>query len=133
MPFSTPNNTMRRAIMRETVAERQVRLEEQIKNVIAGLQTLTEQGREAAESRKRGYEAAEAVRIDIISIKHRLDGLERSVESIRPTTAELERVRDRVVFAGSLGRGLWAVGKALIAAAAGAATAWYAMTGRPPP
>ncbi|GLS30725.1 hypothetical protein SAMN04488498_1396 [Mesorhizobium albiziae] len=37
---------------------------------------------------------------------------------------ELERVRDRVVFALSLGRALWSVGKALLSAAAGAAAAW---------
>lgn len=118
---------------RESMAERQVRLEEQLKAVVASLATLTQQGHEAAESRKRGYEAAEATRIEILGIKHRLDGLEKSVEGIRPTTAELERVRDRVIFAGSLGKAMWGIGKALLAAAAGAAGAWYSMTGRPPP
>jgi len=38
----------------------------------------------------------------------------------------------RVVFAGSLGRAMWTVGKALLAAAAGAAGDYYTMTGRPP-
>ena len=118
---------------RESMAERQVRLEEQLKAVVASLATLTQQGHEAAESRKRGYEAAEATRIEILGIKHRLDGLEKSVEAIRPTTAELEKVRDRVIFAGSLGKAMWGIGKALLAAAAGAAGAWYSMTGRPPP
>jgi len=118
---------------RESMAERQVRTEEQLKAVVASLTTLTQQGHEAAESRKRGYEAAEATRIEILGIKHRLDGLEKSVDAIRPTTAELERVRDRVIFAGSLGKAMWGVGKALLAAAAGAAGAWYSMTGRPPP
>lgn len=115
------------------MAERQVRTEEQLKAVVASLATLTQQGHEAAESRKRGYEAAEATRIEILGIKHRLDGLEKSVEAIRPTTAELEKVRDRVIFAGSLGKAMWGIGKALLAAAAGAAGYWYSMTGRPPP
>jgi hypothetical protein len=118
---------------RETMAERQVRLEEQLKAVVASLATLTQQGHEAAESRKRGYEAAEATRLEIVTIKHRLDGLERSLDAIRPTTVELERVRERVLFAGALGRWLWGLGKALISAAAGAAAYWYAMTGRSPP
>lgn len=118
---------------RESMAERQVRTEEQLKAVVASLAVLTQQGHEAAESRKRGYEAAEATRLEILGIKHRLDGLEKSVEAIRPTTAELEKVRDRVVFAGSLGKAMWSVGKALLSAAAGAAAVWYSMTGRPPP
>jgi lysylphosphatidylglycerol synthetase-like protein (DUF2156 family) len=71
--------------------------------------------------------------MEIVGIKHRLDGLEKSMDAIKPTTAELERVRDRVLFAGKLGAFLWSVGKALIYAASGAAAAWYTMTGRPPP
>lgn len=118
---------------RETIGERQVRLEEQIKAVVSTLETLAEQGREAAESRRRGYEAAEATRLDIVNVKHRLDGLERSVDAIRPTTAEYAQVRDRVAFAGTMGKGIWSVGKALLSAAAGAAATWYAITGRPPP
>ena len=117
----------------ETMAERQARLEEQMKAVVASLTTLTHQGQEAAESRRRVYEGQEATRHEIVGIKHRLDGLERSMEAIRPTTAELERVRDRVIFAGSLGKAMWGVGKALLAAAAGAAGAYYTLTGRTPP
>lgn len=118
---------------RESMAERQVRLEEQMKALASGLNTLVEQGREAAESRRRVYQAQEETRVEIINLKHRMDGFEKSLEAIRPTTAELERVRDRVMFAGKLGRGLWSTGKALLAAAAGAAAAWYSLTGRPPP
>jgi hypothetical protein len=118
---------------RESIAERQVRFEEQLKHVNAALVTLTEQGREAAESRKRGYEAAEATRIEIIGIKHRLDAVEKGIEAIKPTTVEYAQVKDRVVFAGALGRGLWAFGKVVLSAAAGAAAAYYSLTGRPPP
>ncbi len=87
----------------------------------------------AAEGRRRGYEAQERVECEMIGITHRLGSVEKSVESIRPTTAELERVRDRVIFASSLGKAMWSIGKALLAVAAGAASTWYAMTGRPPP
>ena len=118
---------------RETMAERQVRLEEQMKALAGGMATLVEQGKEAAESRRRVRLAQGETRIEIMGLKHRMDGFERSLEAIRPTTAELERVRDRVIFAGSLGKALWSIGKAIIAAAAGFAAAWYSLTGRPPP
>lgn len=91
----------------------------------------TKQGKEPAESLCRGHEAAEAARLEIVTVRYRLDG--RSVDAIRPTTAEYAQVRDRVAFAGSLGKALRAVGKQLLAAAAGTAAAWYAITGRPPP
>lgn len=118
---------------RETMGERQARLEEQVKAVVSTLQILAKQGEEAAESRRRGYRAQEELRLEVLGIKHRLDGLEKAVDSIKPTTLEYAQMRDRVVFAGSMGRGLWSVGKALLSAAAGAAAAWYAITGRPPP
>ena len=118
---------------RETMAERQVRLEEQMRAVVSSLASLERQGHEAAESRKKGYEAAELVRFEIMGIKHRLDGLERSVEGIKPTSAEYAQVRDRVVFAGTLGRVVWNVGKAVLSFAAGMAATYYAMTGKPPP
>lgn len=121
------------AMTRETMAERTVRLEGEIKVLAAGVTTLVEQGREAAESRRRVYQAQEETRIEIVNLKHRMDGLEKAVDGIKPTTAELERVRDRVRFAGKLGQGLWAIGKALLSAAAGFAAAWYSITGRPPP
>ncbi|MRX33233.1 hypothetical protein [Aminobacter sp. MDW-2] len=118
---------------RETIGERQVRVEEQLKAVEKALVVLAQQGVEAAEGRRRGYEAAEATRLDVHDLKRRLDSLEKAVDAIKPTTTEYAQVRDRVAFAGTLGKALWAVGKQVLAAAAGAAAAWYAITGRPPP
>lgn len=109
------------------------RLAEQLKSIERLLQSVIEEQKNASEGRRRGYEAQERTERQIIVIDHRLATVEKSVEAIRPTTAELERVRDRVVFAGSLGKALWAIGKALLAAAAGAAAAYYSLTGRPPP
>lgn len=118
---------------RETSGERLARLEEQMKVVISGILDLKSQGAAASESRKRVYETQERSEREIIALNGRITALERSVEAIRPTTAELEKVRDRVIFAGSLGRALWGIGKVLLSAATGAAAAWYAMTGKPPP
>ncbi|HWK13248.1 MAG TPA: hypothetical protein VNS02_02550 [Rhizobiaceae bacterium] len=109
------------------------RLDERLKSIERMLADIVSAQKEASEGRRRGYEAQERTEREVIGITHRLGAVERSVEAIRPTTAELEKVRDRVMFAGSLGRAMWSVGKALLAAAAGAAGAYYTMTGRPPP
>ncbi|EKF16938.1 hypothetical protein [Nitratireductor pacificus] len=109
------------------------RLDERLNSIERLLASIAEDQKSASEGRRRSYEAQERTEREIIGITHRLAAVEKSVESIRPTTEELERVRDRVVFAGRLGQTLWSIGKALISAAAGAAAAWYAMTGRPPP
>lgn len=109
------------------------RLDERLNGIERSVASILEELKAASEGRRRGYEASERVGREIIGITHRLVAVERSVEAIRPTTVELERVRDRVVFAGALGKALWGIGKALLSAAAGAAAAWYAMTGRPPP
>lgn len=109
------------------------RLDERLNAIERLLASIAEDQKAASDSRRRGYEAQERAEREIIGITHRLAAVEKSVEAIRPTTAELERVRDRVVFAGRLGATLWSIGKALLSAAAGAAAAWYAMTGRPPP
>lgn len=109
------------------------RLDERLNAIERLLAGIAEDQKAASDSRRRSYETQERTEREIIGITHRLAAVEKSVEAIRPTTAELERVRDRVIFAGSLGKAVWATGKVLISAAAGAAAAWYAMTGRPPP
>lgn len=109
------------------------RFDERLKSIERMLSEVVASQKEASEGRRRGYEAQERTEREVIGINHRLSAVEKSVEAIRPTTLELERVRDRVIFAGSLGKAMWGIGKALMSAAAGAAAAWYAMTGRPPP
>ncbi|WP_292235316.1 hypothetical protein [Mesorhizobium sp.] len=109
------------------------RLDERLKSIERMLVDIVASQKEASEGRRRGYEAQERTEREIIGINHRLTAVEKNVEAIRPTTAELERVRDRVMFAGSLGSVIWNVGKQLIGAAAGAAAVYYWMTGRPPP
>lgn len=109
------------------------RLDERFNAIERILTSMAEDQKAASDSRRRSYEAQERTEREMIGITHRLAAVEKSVEAIRPTTTELERVRDRVVFAGALGRALWGIGKALLSAAAGFAAAWYALTGRPPP
>lgn len=109
------------------------RLDERLNSIERILSGIADAQKEATDGRRRGYEAQERTERAMIGIDHRLIAVEKSGEAIRPTTIELERVRDRVQFAGKLGQILWSVGKGLLAAAAGAAAAWYAITGRPPP
>ncbi|RWO57110.1 MAG: hypothetical protein E5Y10_22325 [Mesorhizobium sp.] len=109
------------------------RLDERLKSIERMLVDIVASQKEAIDGRRRGYEAQERTEREMIGINHRLTSVEKSVEAIRPTTAELERVRDRVVFAGGLGKALWGIGKGVIYAAAGAAGAYYSLTGRPPP
>lgn len=109
------------------------RFDERLKSIERMLLEVVSAQKEASEGRRRGYEAQERTEREMIGITYRLTAVESAVNNIRPTTNELERVRDRVMFAGSLGKVVWSVGKALLAAAAGAAGAWYTMTGRPPP
>ena len=118
---------------RETQAEQIGRLDERLKSIERLLSIIADEQRSASEGRRRIYEAQERTEREMIGFNHRLTAVEKSVASIGPTTAELERVRDRVVFAGSLGQALWGIGKVLIGAAAGAAGAWYTLTGKPPP
>jgi len=125
--------------MTESAEVQLARLEEQTKSLREMLGTLVEEMKSAAQGRRGIYEKLENAERGMIHIGHRLDKLEASVESIRPTTAELERVRDRVVVAGRLGIGLWTVGKTLLAVAAGAVAYWWifvdwiSTSGRPPP
>ncbi|TJV51173.1 MAG: hypothetical protein E5Y01_16430 [Mesorhizobium sp.] len=117
----------------ESMEAELARFDERLKSIERMLVEVVASQKEASEGRRRGYEAQERTEREIIIINHRLGVVEKSVDAIRPTTAELEKVRDRVVFAGSMGRMLWGVGKALISAAAGAAAAYYSLTGKPPP
>lgn len=119
--------------MAGSIGEKVARLDERFNSVEKMLVAIADGQKEASDGRRRGYEAQERTEKEIIGINHRLIAVEKSVEAIRPTTVELERVRDRVVFAGSLGKALWSIGKVLLSAAAGAAGAYYSLTGRPPP
>lgn len=106
-------------MIRQPIGQRQIRWEEQFKAVVTLLNLLTEQGKEAAENRRRDYEAAEATRLEPSNIVW----TDWGDPSTRPTTAEYAHMCDRMAFAGSLGRALWALGKLLPPAAAGAAAA----------
>lgn len=63
---------------------------------------------------------------DMTSMKARTDDFQTVSDSVRNMTAQAQG-------AGTLGRWLLKIGGWLISAAAGAASAYYTLTGRPPP
>src|SRR5690606_26134213 len=96
--------------------------------------------RDAAESEATSASYRQGVRDELGKLVMRTTHLETEMHSVKQQvqaqgaiTEEVKVARDRVIFAGTLGRILWSIGKQLLAAAAGAAAAWYAITGRPPP
>lgn len=67
------------------------------------------------------------------NIESDLHSLKTKVDAQQTITEEVKTARDRVIFAGTVGKVLWTIGKGLLAAAAGAAAVYYQMTGKPPP
>lgn len=94
----------------------------------------------ADESRAKIYErlddmAQRETRIEgeVKSLGDRVVSIEKKVNEQATITEEVKTARDRVIFAGTVGKVLWSIGKGLLAAAAGAAAVYYQMTGKPPP
>ena len=73
--------------------------------------------RDAKESRKAQYEAIEEVKSTMNTIHGRVSVVEASLTEYGPTIQEFLKIKQQVVGAGALGKYLWVVGAALIAAA----------------
>lgn len=117
----------------KTDGERLVALETQLGTIINRLDELVRDGRQASESRKKQYEAQEAMARQMIVVDARLSRLEDDFSELRPTSKEIERWHQRAIGAGTLGKVLWKIGGILLGAVAGAASVWTYLTGRPPP
>lgn len=115
------------------LGERLASLEAKLDAQQSTLAALTRQDEEASRGRSRIYEGIEQIRLTLVTVNHRLDGLEATDRSISPTITEIRQLRERAVGAGTLGRWLWALGATLIGVAGWLAAAWTWMTGRPPP
>lgn len=109
------------------------RFDERLKSIERMMTEVVAGQKEAIDGRRRGYEAQDRIEKEVVGITYRMTSVEKSLDSIRPTTLEFERVRNNVMGAGAFGKFLWAAGKALLSAAAGAAAVYYTLTGRPPP
>jgi uncharacterized coiled-coil protein SlyX len=118
---------------RETTGERLARLEERTASIDRSIEELKAQGAEVSANGRQSAREREVIRSELAATRDDIAGLHAAIAGITPTTDEYKQVRDKVVFAGRLGRTVWAIGRVVLSAAAGAAAAWYAMTGRTPP
>ena len=75
---------------------------------------------DASDSRRRVHEKLEQHSVVLITIEHRVNAVEKSVDSAAPTLKEYSEYRAKAIGAGTLGRFLWRAGAWLIVAAAGA-------------
>ena len=69
---------------------------------------------DASESRRRVHEKMENHGNLLTAVVHRLDVVEKAVESAEPTLKEWRETKAKAVGAGIVGRGLWKVGVWLI-------------------
>lgn len=118
---------------RGTMGERIAVVETKLETIISQLGEIARDLATASESRKKVYEAQESVGRQIMTLDHRIQTLEREVAAFAPTSANVERLRERAIGAGTLGRWLILLGGWLVGAAAGLMQAYTWLTGRPPP
>jgi len=96
--------------------------------------------KDAAEAEAKSSAYRQGVREELGKIVMRTTHLETELHSVKAKvdaqqaiTDVVKTARDHALVAGRLGTILWKIGKVLLAAAAGAATTWYSLTGKPPP
>lgn len=93
------------------------------------LQTITEDMREARLARKVQYEQNERQNETLIKIDQRLEKVELWISSSDPTIQEIRNLKQQAHGAGLLGRILWAMAGASIAAAAALVGFWNRLFG----
>lgn len=86
--------------------------------------TLAEDRRDSAENRRRMYERQDAIAQNVATVASRVDGLEKSVNSMSPTVAEYLEYKSQVRGAGKLGKFLWFIGGLLLSAAVSLYAGW---------
>lgn len=86
--------------------------------------TLAEDRRDSSDSRRRMCERQDQIAQSLAAMGNRVDGLEKSVNSMSPTVAEYLEVKSQVRGAGRLGKLLWFLGGLILSAAVGIATGW---------
>jgi len=85
---------------------------------------LSEDRRDSAESRRRTYEKLDSTNASITALDNRVDGLEKSINTMSPTVAEFLEYKSQVRGAGRLGKGLWWLGGFILGAAVALVNGW---------
>lgn len=84
-------------------------------------------------SRQILHERLDQLVIRITHVESDLSGVKRQTDDMQSVTDDVKAMRQQAQGAGSMGRWLLKIGGWLLSAAAGAASAYYTLTGRPPP
>jgi hypothetical protein len=117
----------------EPEAVKIARLEEKVTALTDMVRSLVDEVRAGNESRKILYERNEALRVDLIEIRHRIGHLQDGLDAVKPSAAEYVQVREQITGAGRLGMLAWRFGSVAMGAAGWLAAAYTYWTGKPPP
>lgn len=97
--------------MPESTEVQIARVEEQLKNVLKGME-------KAETSRKEQYRQIDGIGHEVQEILNRLGAVEKQLSVNAPTIAEFIEIKHKVQGAGIAGRWLWVIGGFLIGFAA---------------
>lgn len=102
------------------------RIDENEKRNVAAIQ-------EANESRANVHRRLDDIAMRTAHLESDVTAVKRQNKEMQAVTDDVKRLRQQAIGAGTLGQWLLRIGGIILSAASGAAAAWYAMTGRPPP
>lgn len=100
------------------------RMEKELGILSEGLRNIEAQLQEARESRKQVYTKLESTDRKVDHLVWRVEALEKNLGTISPTVQEFAAYKMQAQGAGKLGVALWRIGGWVLAAAAGAVSAW---------
>lgn len=99
-------------------------LHKEIGALTAGLEAINRELQEAREGRRRTYEKLEGWERRLDRLEYRQENMEKMLGVMSPTVNEFATMKMQAAGAGRFGLFLWKLGGWILAAAAGAATAW---------
>lgn len=98
----------------------------------AGLENINRELQEAREGRRRTYEKLEGWERRLDRIEYRQETMEKMLGVMSPTVQEFATMKMQAAGAGRFGVFLWKLGGLILAAAAGAAGMWTAISNHLP-
>lgn len=112
-------------------------IREDIGGLKVAIATLTDtvrmQDARSADNRSKMYDKLDQMDRKLDQQEVSIKDLSRRVTEMEPSVSDYRTRMEQVKTAGWLGETLWKFGGILLAGAAGVASTYYAMTGRPPP
>lgn len=103
-------------------------LNKEIGALSASMQNIEREMAEARESRRRQFEKLEGMERRLDRIEFRQENTEKTLGVMSPTVQEFATMKMQAAGAGKMGALLWKLGGWILAAAAGAAAYWSAIS-----